>query len=71
MFTVLILVCAAGLDQSACQPDTAIDIIRGPSARNEIVCLHDAQSIMAVTAIVPRAGQEYMKIVCSRTSAKG
>jgi hypothetical protein len=70
MFTALILVCAAGLDRSDCQPNTAIDIIRGPSVRNEIVCFHDAQSMMATTAIAPRAGKEYLKIQCARRGQK-
>ena len=67
-FTIMILICSISLDSSACQPDTAIDIVQGPKVQNELMCGMMGQTTVAGTAIAPRDGKEYMKIVCSRTN---
>jgi hypothetical protein len=65
MFKVLILICAVGVDRSACTPQTAIDIIRGPVAHTMSQCVHESQTTMAQTSIAPDPGKQYMKIVCA------
>lgn len=66
MFAALILICAAALPQAQCTAETAIDVIRGPAVASEIECAHSAQAALASTAIAPRAGGEYSKLVCAR-----
>ena len=65
MFKVLILICAASLDHTACTPDTAIDIVRGPPARSLSQCVHESQTTLAQTSIRPEMGEQYMKVVCA------
>jgi hypothetical protein len=68
LFTIMILICSINIDSAACQPDTAIDIVQGPKVKNELMCGLMGQTTVAGTAIAPRDGKEYMKIVCSRPS---
>jgi hypothetical protein len=65
-FTIVILICSMAVDHAACQPDTAVDVIQGPKVANEIACGFMGETTVAATAITPRAGEEYMKIVCQR-----
>jgi hypothetical protein len=65
-FTILILVCAMSVDHEACQPDTAVDVVQGPKVTNELMCGLLGQTTLAGTALAPRPGEEYMKIVCTR-----
>jgi len=67
-FSILILVCSMSLDHAACQPDTAIDVVQGPKVQNELMCGLFGQTTIAATAVAPRAGEEYVKIVCRRAS---
>lgn len=64
MFKVLILICAAGLDRSACNPNTALDVIRGPVAQTMSQCVHESQATAAQANIAPDPARGYMKIVC-------
>lgn len=66
MIQVLILVCAMSLDHAACQPDTAIDVVQGPKVANELMCGLLGQTTLATTAVAPRPGEEYVKVVCLR-----
>lgn len=66
VFTIIILVCSVALDHSACQKDTATDVIRGPKVANEIECGLIGQTTIAHTTLVPRVGREYLKIKCER-----
>jgi len=66
LFQVLILVCAVDLAPAECQRETAIDIIIGPSASNEIMCARDGQAYVAQTPFVV-AGETYPKILCTRS----
>lgn len=68
-FTVLILVCSATLDYAACRPDTAIDVVHGPRVASETACGTIGQTTLATTALAPRPGMEYVKIVCTRSGA--
>lgn len=65
MFKVLILICAAALDRSACTPETAIDVVKGPKAHSMSQCVHESQSTLAQTSLVPEAGKQYLKVVCA------
>lgn len=68
-FTIVILICAMSVDHAACQLDTAVDVIQGPKVANETQCGFMGQATVASTAVAPRAGEEYMKIVCQRSDA--
>ena len=73
-FTILILVCAIGVSRTDCQPETAVATIRGPQVQNELMCGFFGQATLAGTAVAPREGLEYMKIMCLRsktTAARG
>jgi hypothetical protein len=64
-FVVYILLCAASTPPGDCDTRSAIDVVLGPEARNEIMCGLEAQEMFAKTAIAPRDG-EYVKISCTR-----
>ncbi len=68
-FSVLILVCAMGVNPSDCTPKNAVDVVYGPHAENEMRCGFLGQTTLAATAVKPREGQEYVKIVCQRDKA--
>lgn len=67
-FAVMILVCAAGMHPADCRLDTAVDVIAGPEARNEIMCALHGQAYFAESALGAglREG-EYVKVLCTRT----
>jgi hypothetical protein len=66
LFKVLILVCSVNQTPQDCQPDTALDLIIGPPAANELVCARDGQAYVANTPLVV-AGETYPKILCTRS----
>jgi hypothetical protein len=68
-FSILILVCSVALDHAACQPDTAVDVVHGPKVASEIECGKVGQMTLATTALAPRPGLEYVKIVCRHSGA--
>ena len=65
MFKVMILICAMSVDHSACTPETAIDVVKGPPARTMSQCMHESQTTLALTSIKPDPGKQYMKVVCT------
>ena len=67
LFKVLILVCSVEQAPADCRPETAVDVIIGPSASNEFTCARDGQAYVAATPLVV-AGETYPKILCSRSS---
>jgi hypothetical protein len=67
---VVILVCSASLGRPECQMNTALDVIRGPNVANEMMCSLIGQTTIAATALTPREGEEYVKIMCMRADAK-
>lgn len=68
MFKVLILVCSMNLSPADCQADTAVQIIDGPDAANEVQCgLYGQAYIAGAPGVGPRDG-EYVKIRCTRTT---
>ncbi len=64
MFQVLILVCSVDLAPSDCQIETALDVIRGPVAANEVMCGLYGQAYIAQTTLAPHGPGEYVKIRC-------
>lgn len=63
-YTVLILVCAMATSHADCQPETALSTIRGPQVNDQSQCGFLGQATLASTALAPRDGLEYMKIMC-------
>ena len=64
-FVVYILLCAASTAPGDCDTRSAVDVVLGPEANNEIMCGLEAQEMFAKTSIQPRDG-EYVKISCTR-----
>jgi hypothetical protein len=70
LLQVLILVCSVDQAPPDCRPDTALDVIVGPAAANEIACARDGEAYVAGTPFVV-AGETYPKILCARAPAEG
>lgn len=68
MFKVLILVCSVALSPDQCQADTAVAVIDGPEAPNEVMCGLNGQAYLANTALAERREGEYVKVTCSRST---
>ena len=64
-YSIMILICSTALSHSDCQPDTALDVVRGPQVDNAIMCSLNAQTMIARTDLVPADGTEYVKVVCT------
>ena len=67
MYSILILVCSTALSHSDCQSKTALDVVRGPKVDNEIMCIMNAQAMIARTDLVQGGEGQYMKVVCTPT----
>ncbi len=67
IFTPIVLVCLAGQARSECTRYTALDVVYGEPAKNEIMCGFYAQAALAGTSIGRslRDGQ-WIKIECDR-----
>jgi hypothetical protein len=70
MFQILILVCSVGIAPADCQPETAVDVIKGPSAASEMTCGLHGQAYIAQTSLRPRSAGEYVKIKCLHPAEK-
>ena len=66
-YTVVILICSLNIGHAECQPDTAIDVMRGPRTESAMMCMMAGQALVAQTALAPREGEEYVKIMCSNS----
>ena len=65
MYKVILLVCVSSIAPGDCQPDTALYLLNGPDARNEISCGMQSQAFMAQTWMGQTLGDdEYVKVVC-------
>ena len=64
-YSILILICSTALSHSDCQAKTALDVVRGPSVDNSIMCALNAQTMIARTDLVQGDGAQYMKVVCT------
>lgn len=67
MYSILILVCSTALSHADCQAKTALDVMRGPTVDNPMMCALNAQTMIARTDLVQSDGSEYMKVVCTRS----
>ncbi len=61
----MILICSTVLSHSDCQPNTALDVVRGPQVDNPIMCSLNAQTMIARTDLVLADGSQYMKVACT------
>jgi hypothetical protein len=66
MYSILVLICSTALSHADCQAKTAVDVVRGPTIDNPIMCVLNAQTMIARTDLVQGDGTEYMKVVCTR-----
>ena len=64
-YSLMILICAAALSRSECQPNTATDVVRGPDIDNAIMCGLNAQTMIAGAGLLQPDRQQYMKVVCT------
>ena len=70
MFTVMLFVCALGVQASACSEQTAIYVIKAPDCKHEIACAKVSQAYLASTQLGRTLGEnEYLKIRIERKSA--
>ena len=71
MLKVILLVCAADIAPADCQADTALYLMNGPKAGNEVVCGIQSQAYLAQTWIGQSLAEgEYLKVVCQRDLAE-
>jgi hypothetical protein len=66
MYSILVLICSTALSHADCQAKTAVDVVRGPTVDNPMMCALNAQTMIAPTDLVQGEGTEYMKVVCTR-----
>jgi hypothetical protein len=62
VLSVVILICAGGMSQADCQPETAVSVTRGPRVENSMACGLAAQSLIASTQLLHEG--DYIKIMC-------
>jgi hypothetical protein len=66
MYSILVLICSTSLSHADCQAKTAVDVVRGPTVDNPMMCAFNAQTMIARTDLVQGDGTEYIKVVCTR-----
>jgi hypothetical protein len=66
MYSIIILICSTSLSHAECQAKTAVDVVRGPTVDNPMMCALNAQTMIARTDLVQSNGTEYVKVVCTR-----
>jgi hypothetical protein len=66
MYSILVLICSTALSHADCQAKTAVDVVRGPTVDNPMMCAFNAQTMIARTDFVQGDGAEYVKVVCTR-----
>jgi hypothetical protein len=69
MYSILILICSTALSHADCQSKTAIDVVRGPTVDNAVMCALNAQTMIARTDLVQSDGAQYMKVACTRAKS--
>ena len=65
MYSILVLICSTALSHADCQAKTAMDVVRGPTVDNLMMCALNAQTMIARTDLVQPDGTQYMKVVCT------
>jgi hypothetical protein len=66
MYSIVVLICSTALSHADCQAKTAVDVVRGPTVDNSMMCALNAQTMIARTDLVQTNGTEYVKVVCTR-----
>jgi hypothetical protein len=66
MYSIIVLICSTALSHADCQAKTAVDVVRGPTVDNPMMCGLNAQTMIARTDLVQTNGTEYVKVVCTR-----
>ena len=67
MYSIMVLICSTALSHADCQAKTAVDVVRGPTVDNPMMCALNAQTMIARTDLVQNDGTEYVKVVCTRS----
>jgi hypothetical protein len=67
MYSLIVLICSTTLSHADCQAKTAVDVVRGPTVDNPMMCGLNAQTMIARTNLVQTNGTEYVKVVCTRS----
>jgi hypothetical protein len=67
MYSLIVLICSATLSHADCQARTAVDVVRGPTVDNPMMCGLNAQTMIARTDLVQPDRTEYLKVVCTRS----
>jgi hypothetical protein len=62
MYSILVLICSTALSHAECQAKTAVDVVRGPTVDNPMMCGFNAQTMIAHT-------EEWVAEVKARRSA--
>ena len=65
MYSILVLICSTALSHADCQVKTALDVVRGPTVDNPMMCALNAQTMIARTDLVQNDGSQYIKVVCT------
>ncbi len=72
MIKVLILVCSMTVSHADCQANTALLVIDGPDATNEMTCAFYGQAYLAGSALgVALRPDQYVKIQCRPPTSIG
>jgi hypothetical protein len=66
MYSIVVLICSTALSHVDCQAKTAVDVVRGPTVDNPMMCALNAQTMIARTDLVQANGTEYVKVMCTR-----
>jgi hypothetical protein len=66
MYSIIVLICSTALSHADCQAKTAVDVVRGPTVDNPMMCGFNAEAMIARTDLVQADGTEYVKVVCTR-----
>ena len=64
MYSIVILICSTALSHADCETKTALDVVRGPTVDNAMLCALNAQTMIARTDLVQGDRSEFMKVVC-------
>jgi hypothetical protein len=49
MYSIIVLICSTALSRADCQAKTAVDVARGPTIDNPMMCAFNAQTMIART----------------------
>jgi hypothetical protein len=64
-YSIVILICSTALSHADCRPNTALDLVRGPQVDNPMMCMMNAETMIARTGLLRSAYPQYMEVVCA------